>query len=139
MADPREPETVRLERWTGTWAADDPDAAFKAEVADYGRLDPMQTLRGLSEYSGIPAGALARYVLAKWASAGSEGLLQLGPTMVERLWHHVADAELAETDAARLEAYEAIKALLSWLRVPVARRQVGPPARLPSRRRRRGR
>lgn len=112
-------EPLHLERWSGPWADDDPDAGFKAEVASYGLLDPMQTLRGLSAYCGIPPGALARYVLAKWASAGSEGLLELGPTMVERLWQHVVDAEAAGTDAARLEAYEGLKGVLSWLRAPL--------------------
>jgi hypothetical protein len=112
--------TLRLETWTGPWAPDDPDAAFKAEVADYARLDPLVTLTGLSEYSGIPVGALAHYVLAKWAAAGSEGLLEIGPSMVQRLWAIVAQAERAGTDADRLAAYHALRGLLSWLHAPLA-------------------
>jgi hypothetical protein len=115
-----EPEVVRLERWAGPWDPADPDAGFKEEVAAYTRLDPLTTLRGLSEYSGIPVGALARYVLAKWSAAGSEGLLELGPTMVERLWSHVAEAEDSGDDADRLAAYHALKDLLAWLRAGLA-------------------
>jgi len=117
--------SIRLERWAGTWAPDDPDAAFKAEVADYSRLDPLTTLTGLSEYSGIPVGALARYVLAKWAAAGSEGLLELGPSMVERLWGIVETAEAADTDADRIAAYEQLRGVLSWLHAPLADDQSG--------------
>lgn len=111
--------SLRLERWTGTWDEDDPDAAFKAEVRDYTRLDPTETLRGMSEWIGIPEGALARYVLAKWASAGNEALLELGPSMVQRLWGHVAAAEEAGTDADRLAAYHTLRGLLSWLHAPL--------------------
>jgi hypothetical protein len=112
-------EVLRLERRHGSWPEDDRDAAFKQEVASFGLLDPMQTLRGLSEYSGIPPGALARYVLAKWASAGNAGLLELGPSMVEQLWQHVADAEAIGTDDARLAAYHALRGRLSWLQAPL--------------------
>ena len=112
--------TVRLERWSGSWQPDDPNAAFKAEVSDYTRLDPLPTLVGLADFTGIPVGVLARYVLAKWACAGSEGLLELGPSTVERLWEHIATAERAGTDADRLVAYEHLRGMLSWLRAPLA-------------------
>ena len=36
------------------------------------RLDPLETLVPLSASTGIPVGALVRFVLARWASAGSE-------------------------------------------------------------------
>jgi hypothetical protein len=110
---------LRLLRWNGPWADDDPDATFKAEVADYSRLDPFVTLQGMSDNLGIPVGALARYVLARWATAGSGGLLELGPTMVHRLWEPVARAEAAGTDGARLAAYAELRGLLSWLKVPL--------------------
>jgi hypothetical protein len=108
--------TVRLERWIGPWAQDDPNAAFKAEVADYTLLDPLETLRGLADFTGVPEGALARYVLAKWACAGNEALLEIGPGMVERLWQTVAAAEADGGDPARLEAYHVLRGMLSWLR-----------------------
>jgi hypothetical protein len=57
--------------------------------------------------------------LAKWASAGSGGLLELGPTMVYRLWAVVEQAEETDTDAARLEAYEQLRQMISWLRLPL--------------------
>ena len=112
-------EVVRLERYEGPWEPDDPDANFKAEVADYGRLDPLQTLRGLGAHTGIPVGALARYVLARFATTGSGGLLELGPAMVERLREPVRKAEAEGTDEARLAAYRELAALLRWLGAPL--------------------
>lgn len=114
-----EPPTVTLERWAGPWPPDDRDANFKAEVAAYGRLDPLHTLRGLAAGTGIPVGALARYVLARFATTGSEGLLHLGGATVERMWATTEAAEAAGTDEARLEAYRALRAMVSWLRVPL--------------------
>ncbi len=112
-------EAVALERYRGPWTDDDPDANFKADVALYANLDPLKTLRGLGEATGLSIGALAHYVLARYATSGSGGLLELGPTMVERLWALVAEAEAAGTDEARLDAYGQLRALLSWLRVPL--------------------
>lgn len=123
---------LQLLPWSGPWPADDPDANFKAEVADYCRLDPLVTLRGMSENLGIPVGALARYVLARWATAGSGGLLELGPTMVYRLWEPVARAEESETDEARLAAYTELRGLLSWLKVPLDEPDVYAPGGSPS-------
>jgi hypothetical protein len=112
-------EVVRLERYAGPWEPDDPDANFKAEVADYGHLDPLHTLRGLSAHTGIPVGALVRYVLARFATTGSGGLLELGPAMVGRLREPVRRAEAEGTDEARLAAYREIAALLGWLGAPL--------------------
>jgi hypothetical protein len=110
---------VRLERYTGPWADDDPDANFKAEVALYARADPLVTVRNLARNLDIPEGALVRYVLARWATAGSAGLLELGPSMVHRLWGVVESAEAEGTDAARLGAYEQLRQMISWLRLPL--------------------
>ncbi|HZZ51625.1 MAG TPA: DUF6027 family protein [Pseudonocardia sp.] len=112
-------QTLRLTRWDGTWDSADRDAAFKTEVAEYSRLDPVTTLRGLSEHLGVPVGALARYVLAKWASAGSDGLLEIGPTMVARLRALVTEAERVGTDEARLAAYHTLAGMISWLHAPL--------------------
>ena len=116
--EPRD-EVVALERYRGPWAPGDPDANFKADVALYANLDPLRTLRGLGEATGLSVGALAHYVLARYATSGSAGLLELGPTMVERLWGPLASAEAADTDEARLAAYHELRALVSWLRVPL--------------------
>ncbi|MEA3214981.1 MAG: hypothetical protein QOJ19_1137 [Acidimicrobiia bacterium] len=119
-SDPPSSEpTLVLERWNGPWAPDDPDANFKAEVAAYGLLDPLKTLRGMSANTGIPVGALGRYVLARWATAGSEGLLHMGGSMVERMWASCEAAESADSDQARLEAYGQLRQIVSWLRVPL--------------------
>lgn len=112
-------QLVRLEAYTGPWAADDPDANFKHDVSLYSRLDPLLTLRNMSANIGVPVGALARYVLAKWATAGSGALMELGADAVRRLWAPIERAERAGTDAARLAAYDELRQLVSWLKVPL--------------------
>ena len=110
-----ETETVRLERWTGPWPDDDRDANFKADVALYSAADPLSTVRNLSEGTGVSVGAIVHYVLARWASEGSAGLLEIGPTMVNRLVAVCDGAERAGTDEARLAAYRQLRQMLSWL------------------------
>lgn len=107
---------VALERWEGRWSDDDPFAGLKADVVAYGPLDPLETLRGLSEASGLPVGALARYVLARWAAGGNEGLLELGVSGVDHLARAIGDAEAAGTDEARLRAYTIVAEVVGWLR-----------------------
>jgi hypothetical protein len=111
--------TVELGGWDGLWDADDPDANFKADVALYSHVEPMKTVSGLAATMKIPEGAVVHYVLAKWASAGSGGLLELGPSMVHRLWAAVERAEAVGTDTARLEAYDELHQMLAWLRLPL--------------------
>jgi Family of unknown function (DUF6027) len=112
-------ETIVLTRWHGPWAEDDPDANFKADVALYANVDPMTTIRRLGDSINVPEGALVHYVLAKWASGGSGALLELGPAMVHRLWAPIEEAERTDTDGARLVAYEQLRGLISWLRIPL--------------------
>lgn len=112
--------SIELIRWTGPWSDDDPDANFKADVALYTRLDPLETLGPLGKAStGIPVGALVRYVLARWASAGSESLLSAGPSIIERMWATFSEAEQADTTEGRLAAYEVVRQMVAWLRVPL--------------------
>jgi hypothetical protein len=111
---------VELVGWYGPWDEDDPDANFKADVALYARVDPMATIGNLAHAMDIPEGAIVHYVLAKWASAGSGGLLELGPSMVHRLGAVVDGAEEAGTDEARLAAYDQLRQMISWLRLPLA-------------------
>ncbi|MER7922794.1 DUF6027 family protein [Streptomyces sp. NPDC096057] len=119
-------EVVCLRRWKDTWPADDPHANFKTEVASYGLLDPLVTVRGMSRNLDIPVGAIARYVLAKWATGGSGGLLELGPVMVPRLWEPIAAAEEADSDEKRLAAYHQLRQMISWLKIPLDRPEVYP-------------
>jgi hypothetical protein len=118
------PRRVDLTPWVGPWSEDDPDANFKADVALYGQVDPMSTIDGLASAMRIPPGAIVWYVLAKWASAGSGGLLELGPSMVHRLWEPIEQAEAEGSTSARLEAYDQLRQMISWLRLPVT----GPDA-----------
>ena len=112
-------DVVELVTWNGPWTEDDPDANFKREIVTLSRLDPMQTIETMAANIGVPAGAIARYVLARWASEGSAGLLEVGPSMVERLWSIVAAAESGGTPQARLRAFDQLRGILSWLRVPI--------------------
>src|SRR5581483_6574596 len=45
--------TVTLERWTGPWPDDDPDANFKSDVALYANVDPLRTIRNLAGNVGV--------------------------------------------------------------------------------------
>jgi hypothetical protein len=110
---------MELEQYRGPWRPDDRDANFKAEVAEYTRSDPMPTFEQLSRNTGIPVGALVRYVLVRWAAEGSEAVLATGPRLIERMWGIVERAEATGTDAARLDAYDALRQIVSWLRVPL--------------------
>jgi hypothetical protein len=120
VMSPQPTRWVRLVPWTGPWGDDDPDANFKADVALYAHVDPMTTVANLARAMAMPEGAVVRYVLAKWASAGSGGLLELGPSMVDRLWEPIARAETTDDDRERLAAYEQLRQMLSWLRLPLA-------------------
>jgi hypothetical protein len=117
--DPHEAPTVQLHPWTGPWPPDDKDANLKHDVALYAKVDPLRTVRGLSESTNIPEGAIVRWVLARWASEGASGLLELGPTMTRRLNAVCAEAEAADTDEARLAAYHQLRQMLSWLQYPL--------------------
>ncbi len=110
---------VQLVAWEGPWPEGDPDANFKADVALYAHIDPMTTVANLATAMAMPEGAIVWYVLAKWASAGSGGLLELGPSMVHRLCGPIDVAEEADTDEARLAAYGQLRQMLSWLRLPL--------------------
>ncbi|MFP4636158.1 MAG: DUF6027 family protein [Nitriliruptoraceae bacterium] len=114
VEDGHEP-VVRLLSWEGPWPDDDPDANLKIDVAAYSSADPLLTLSNLARSIDVPVGALVRYVLARWASGGSEGLLELGPSTVERMRAEVERAEAAGTDAARLRAYDVLRQQVSWL------------------------
>jgi len=111
---------VRVAPWNGEWADDDPDANFKSEVTLYAHADPLATLDALGAALDIPVGGLVHYVLARWASAGSAALLEVGPSMINRMWEQIENAERADADDARLAAYDALKQMLSWLRLPLA-------------------
>ena len=108
-----------LPRYTGPWDDDDPDANFKAQVAEYTRNDPWPTIQTLSRNTGIPAEALVRYILVRWTAEGSEALMALGPSTVEQLWSVAAAAEDDGSAAAKLAAFDKLRDMLSWLRAPL--------------------
>jgi hypothetical protein len=116
--------TIELIAWDGPWADDDPDANFKREVALYSKLDPLSTIEQLGANIGVPVGALARYVLAKFATSGSGALLELGPQAIMKLASFVDEAEAGGTDDARLAAYDGLRQFISWLRFPLEHPEV---------------
>ena len=110
---------MELQRYDGPWDDDDPDANFKAHVAEYSRNDPLPTLEQLSRNTGISVGALARYILVRWAAEGSEALMAIGPQTVVRMERVAAEAEADGSDEAKLRAFDTLRSMLSWLRVPL--------------------
>jgi hypothetical protein len=112
-------EVIRLQAYEGTWPPDDPDAEFRRIVGEYSRIDPVPTLEVLSRHKRIPVGALARFILARYCTSGSDALLEMGPRVVRQMGDIVAQAETEGTDEARLRAYAALCAIISWLRVPL--------------------
>lgn len=114
VEDADEP-VIRLVRSIPPWPEDDPDANFRADVAAYGRTDPLSTIRRLCANLDLPVGAVVRYVLAKWATGGSEAMLELGPSTVERMREAIERAEASGTDEARLAAYDQLRTMLEWL------------------------
>jgi hypothetical protein len=106
---------MELRRYTDTWAEDDRHANFKADVACYTAADPLPTLQNLSRATGIPVECLVRYVLVKYAASGSDALLAMEPIVFRQMKQHVDTAEGENTAEARLRAYAALKAMVSWL------------------------
>jgi hypothetical protein len=112
-------QTVMLEAYRGQWPADDPDAGFRQLVAEYSAINPMPTLEELGRRKEIPVGALVAFVLARYCASGSEALLYTGPLVVRQMAEIVQKAETNGTDPARLDAYRALAAIVSWLQVPL--------------------
>jgi hypothetical protein len=108
---------MELYPYRDSWAEDDPHANFKAEVAQYSQTDPLPTLENLSRATGVPLPCLVRYILVKYAVSGAEALLAMTPIVLRQMEQHVEKAEAAGTDAARLEAYEALHQMIGWLRL----------------------
>jgi hypothetical protein len=96
----------------------DPHANFRAEVACYTATDPMPTMQHLSQLTGVPLDELIRYVLVKYAASASDALLSLDPIVFRQMREHVARAEAADTDTARLASYQALREMIAWLEQP---------------------
>lgn len=105
--------------YTNAWSDDDPDAGFRSMVAMFSGIDPMPTLERLSRNKDIPVGALARFILARYAASGSEALMEIGPRVLIQMSEIVQKAEEEATDAARLEAYQSLTGVISWLNIPL--------------------
>jgi hypothetical protein len=102
------------------WDEGDPHANFKADVAVYTVADPLPTLENLSKATGVPVPCLIRYVLVKYAASGADALLTMTPIVLRQMEQHVEKAEAIDTDAARLEAYVALRQMVAWLQAGAA-------------------
>ena len=111
--------SITLEQFIWDSDPSDKDNNFKNDVALYTQEDPLPTVRRLSQNLEIPIGSVVRYILCKWAMSGSESLLDLGPDMVRKISDIFEDAESDGTDEARSEAYNSVKAIMSWMKVPL--------------------
>ena len=107
---------MELSSYEGPWEESDAHANFKAEVAAYTKADPLPTLHVLSERTGIPVAALIRYILVRWAGSGADLLLAMEPIVLQQMQEQVAKAETADTDAARLQAYQALRQIVAWIK-----------------------
>lgn len=116
---PHNDRSVTLEPYTGTWTEDDPDAGFRALVAEYSQFDPLPTIETLGRNKNIPVGSLVAFILYRYSSSGSEALLEMGPRVVKQMDEIIRTAEEHDTDAARLEAFRSLSAVVSWLKVPL--------------------
>ncbi len=111
--------TITIEPYVATWPDDDPDAGFRALVAEYSHLDGLATLEVLGRNKDIPVGALVAFIIGHYSASGSDALLEIGSRVVGQMDSIVQKAESAGTDQARLEAYRSLKAIVSWLKVPL--------------------
>lgn len=108
---------MQLYPYTDSWEEHDPHANFKADVAHYTVVDPLPTIEGLSQYTGVPVPCLIRYVLVKYAASNADALLAMGPLVIHQMEQHIATAEAEGSNQARLKAYDALRQIVSWLGV----------------------
>lgn len=111
--------TITLEPYVGSWPDDDPDAGFRTMVAEYSALDGLATLEVLSRNKNIPIGAIVAFIVGHYSASGSAALLEIGPRVIGQMDSIFNDAECGDTDEARLQAYESLKSIVSWLKVPL--------------------
>ncbi len=93
----------------------DPSADFKRDVAFYSHFDPLPTIESMGRNFGIPSGAIAKYVLAKWATSGSDGLLEIGPNVMRQMATLVRQAEARTSEGQQLEIYRMLGKIVTSL------------------------
>ena len=111
--------TIKLEQFIWDSNPSDNDNNFKNDVALYTQENPLPTLNRLSNNLNIPIGSIVRYIVCKLAMSGSESLLDLGPDMVKEIAGIFDAAEALDNDEERLKAYHSVKAIISWMKVPL--------------------
>lgn len=71
-------------------------------------VDPLPTVRGLSENSGIPPDDIIHHILVQWATSFSEARLAIGSLALRQL-----------KEALEAEDYGTVKGIVSWLHLEV--------------------
>ena len=82
----------------------DSHASFRRAVADSRLVDPMPAFQRLSATTGIPVEDLVHHALARWAAAGSEALLFIGPQALRDL-----------VAARRAGDWQKVAGIVDWL------------------------
>ena len=108
---------MQLYPYTDSWDEHDPHANFKADVSLYTVADPLPTIEGLSQHTGVPVPCLIRYILVKYATSNADALLAMGPLVIHQMEQLIATAESEDSNQARLRAYDALRQIVSWLGV----------------------
>jgi hypothetical protein len=93
----------------------DSHASFRQAVADSRLVDPGPTFARLSEMTGVPVDDLVHHALARWAAAGSEALLFVGPAVLRDL-----------VAARRAEDWARVAGIIDWLQAGWERSRAGP-------------
>ena len=82
----------------------DPHSDFRRAVAGSRLVDPLPTFRGLAEATGVPVDDLVHHALVRWASAGAEALLFIGPDVLGEL-----------VAARRARDWDKVAGIVDWL------------------------
>ena len=75
-------DTITLEGWRGPWPDDDKDANLKADIALYAAVDPLRTVRGLSDSIDVPVGRDRPLRAGPLGQRGRLGPVGAGPDVV---------------------------------------------------------
>ncbi|HEU5055954.1 MAG TPA: DUF6027 family protein [Kofleriaceae bacterium] len=79
-------------------------AVFARDVAASRATDPMPAFRALSEATGVAVDDRVHHALVRWASAGSEALMSIDPSVLRDL-----------VEARRREDWAAVAGIVDWL------------------------
>jgi hypothetical protein len=86
------------------WQVPERHRTFAQDVATARLVDPMPTLRNLSDSTGVPVEALIHLALVRWVSAGAEALMTVPSQALQDL-----------IAARRREDWEKVAGMIDWM------------------------